>query len=268
MTQWCAYYLYSIYAYEHWHIIGVFFEPSCLREVRNLKLSELFKFKLPQSRCHACRQNYNFWNLIGCNLHESLSPLAASTFVQGRVLAFRLRLLPSPCTRWVVPCSCSFLPYPKFVISWLLSNTHPPSSLYSCTTLCQRTYSHKNSDFGSCGGLRPPVELLFRLLLRLSSLKSRLDSDMLITLVSPWQPWLRSEGPEVENIDRRRAMCGVMLVDRSYMERTSRLRAEVLHHAWTPILPWKKQRSCRSCMVMTASGDEEPNYTERQHSFQ
>jgi hypothetical protein len=48
-----------------------------------------------------------------------LSPLVTSTFVQGS----RLRLLPSPCTRWVVPCSRNFLPYPKFVlVSWLLSN--------------------------------------------------------------------------------------------------------------------------------------------------
>ena len=71
----------------------------------------------------------------------------------------------------------SFLPYPKFVVSWLLSNTHPSgSSLYSCTTsLYQRTYSQKNFHLGSYGGLRPPVEMLFRLPLRLSSLQSQLD---------------------------------------------------------------------------------------------
>jgi hypothetical protein len=74
---------------------------------------------------------------------ECLSPLVTSTFVRGRVLPSRLRLLPSPCTRWVVPCSRNFLPYPKFVVSWLLSNTHPPSSLQFCTSLYQRTYSRK-----------------------------------------------------------------------------------------------------------------------------
>ena len=80
----------------------------------------------------------------------------------------------------------SFLPYPKFVVSWLLSNTHPSgSSLYSCTTsLYQRTYSRKNFHLGSYGGLRPPVEMLFRLPLRLSSLQSQLDRKKMSSSIS------------------------------------------------------------------------------------
>ena len=96
--------------------------------------------------------------------------------------------LPSPCTRWVVPCSRSFLPYPKFVVSWLLSNT------LSCTNLYQRTYSRKNFHLGSYGGLRPPVEMLFRLPLRLLSLQSQLDRKNVVVNKSSTLPYNKIDG--------------------------------------------------------------------------
>ena len=106
--------------------------------------------------------------------------LATSTFVQGRALPY---LHPVQGGLSLAP---NFLPYPKFVVSWLLSNTHPSgSSLYSCTTsLYQHTYSRKNFHLGSYGGLRPPVEMLFRLPLRLSSLQSQLDRKKMSSSIS------------------------------------------------------------------------------------
>ena len=98
--------------------------------------------------------------------------LATSTFVQGRALPY---LHPVQGGLSLAP---NFLPYPKFVVSWLLSNT------LSCTSLYQRTYSRKNFHLGSYGGLRPPVEMLFRLPLRLSSLQSQLDRKKMSSSIS------------------------------------------------------------------------------------
>ena len=81
-------------------------------------------------------------------------------FCTGKSVDLRLSLLPSPCTRWVVPSSCTFLAWPIFVIvSWLVSNILISSSFFKLLHGVELELSILQQDVVSgpwCGNLARP----------------------------------------------------------------------------------------------------------------